>query len=111
MFSCKYCTKTTSQFDLELDFMQRLSQLNFSNETIRGTGFDAFRDCISVLIVFEILGNVVVILSIMRQRSNALKNNYYTFLLCTYLPFFAILYLYEVVEFDLLDEHFLIIPP
>ena len=43
--------------------------------------FDAYIYSCTVAIVFGILGNVLVILSILRQRKNVLKNNYYFFVL------------------------------
>ena len=36
-----------------------------------------FRYSVTVVIVFGILGNILVILSILRQKNNVLKNNYY----------------------------------
>ena len=38
---------------------------------------DAFGYSFSVVVVFGILGNILVILSILRQKKNLLKNNYY----------------------------------
>ena len=39
--------------------------------------YDAFRYHYTVILVFGILGNSLVILSILRQKKNVLKNNYY----------------------------------
>ena len=39
--------------------------------------YDAFRYSLTAVYVFGILGNVLVILSIARQKKNLLKNNYY----------------------------------
>ena len=38
---------------------------------------DAYRYSFTVIIAFGILGNILVILSIVRQKKNVLKNNYY----------------------------------
>ena len=47
------------------------------NETMRRIEDNAFTSSITVVIVFGIFGNILVILSILRQKKNMLKNNYY----------------------------------
>ena len=39
--------------------------------------YDAYRYSVTVVIAFGIAGNILVILSILRQKKNMLKNNYY----------------------------------
>ena len=47
------------------------------NETIGKIEIDAFKYSFIVVIVFGILGSILVILSILKQKKNVLKNNYY----------------------------------
>ena len=44
---------------------------------MRDIEYDAYRCSYTVVVVFGILGNSLVILSILRQKKNVLKNNYY----------------------------------
>ena len=52
---------------------------NFLNETMGKTACDAYRYSYAVVLVVGILGNILVIISILRQKK-LLKNNYTTFL-------------------------------
>ena len=49
----------------------------FLNGTMVKTEDDAFGYSFTVVVVLGILGNILVILSILRQKKNMLKNNYY----------------------------------
>ena len=52
-------------------------QSNFLNETMGKIKNDAVGYSYTVVVVFGILGNILVILSILRQKKNMLKNDYY----------------------------------
>ena len=52
---------------------------NFLNETMGETEHDAFRYSSTAVLVFAILGNILVVISILRQN-NMLKSNYTTLL-------------------------------
>ena len=68
--------------------------------------YDAHRYSYTLVIVFGILGNILVILSILRKKNNALKNNYYFLVLhlasCDLAV--VILYLFTVIERYWLEE-------
>ena len=49
----------------------------FLNETMGKIKDDAYGYSYTVVVVFGILGNILVILSILRQKKNMLKNDYY----------------------------------
>ena len=49
---------------------------NFLNERMGKTAYDAYRYSYAVVLVFGILGNILVIISILRQKK-LLKKNYY----------------------------------
>ena len=49
----------------------------FLNETMGKTEDDAHEYSYTVVVVFGILGNILVILSILRRKKNMLKNDYY----------------------------------
>ena len=66
--------RASYKFDPELFFKQRKS--NFLNETMGKTAYDVYRYSDVVAIVFGIVGNILVIISILRQKK-MLKNNYY----------------------------------
>ena len=68
--------------------------------------YDPFRYTDTVLLVSGILGNILVILSILKQEKNLLKNNYYFLVLHLAICDLAVLiiYLYHVVEFYWLEE-------
>ena len=68
--------------------------------------YDAYRYSRSLIIVFGIIGNILVILSILRQKKNVLKNNYYFLVLHLAICDLAVLiiYLFGVVEFYWLEE-------
>ena len=63
--------------------------------------YDAFRYSYTVLVAFGILGNSLVILSILRQKKNVLKNNYYFLVLHLAICDLAVLIFccFNVVEF------------
>ena len=69
---------------------------------------DAYRYPFTVVIVFGILGNILVILSIVRQKKSVLKNNYYLLVLhLTICDLSAlVLRLSNPVEFYWLEEPF-----
>lgn len=71
-FLLLFCTSPTSlHFNLEM-------HTNFlKGETMGGIEYEAFRYSETIVIVFGIIGNILVILSIQRQQKYALKNNYY----------------------------------
>ena len=74
----KRTSRTSQQFDLQLHFSNESRNSNFSNQTAMGKiEFDAYRYSRTVVIVSGILGNILVILSILRQKKNMLNNNYY----------------------------------
>ena len=68
--------QTSDQFEHELYFSNESHNSNFLNETMGKTADDAYRYSYVVVIVFGILGNILVINSILRQKK-LLKNNYY----------------------------------
>ena len=67
---------------------------------------DANKYSCTLVLVFGILGNILVILSILRQKKNALKNNYYFLVLHLAICDLAvvIIYLYITVEPHWLKE-------
>ena len=66
------------QFDFELHFSNESRNLNFLNETaMEKAEFDAYKYSDTLVSLLGILGNILVILSILRQKKNVLKNNYY----------------------------------
>ena len=68
--------------------------------------YDAYGYSRSLIFVFGIIGNILVILSILRQKKNLLKNNYYFLVLHLAICDLAVLiiYLFGVVEFYWLEE-------
>ena len=73
---CKGIAQTSCQLDPELYFSNESHNSNFVNETIGKTAYDAYRYSYAVVNVVGILGNILVIISILRQKK-LLKNNYY----------------------------------
>ena len=69
------------------------------------TGYDAYRYSDTAVIVFGILGNILVIISITRQK-NVLKNNYYFLVLHLAICDLGVLIIYflSVINFQLLEE-------
>ena len=67
---------------------------------------DAYTYSNTAVIVFGILGNSLVIMSILKQKRNVLKNNYYFLVLHLAICDLAVLiiYLYEAVELQWLKE-------
>ena len=65
------------QFDLELHFSNESHNSNVMNETMWKIENDAFKYSYTIVIVFGIVGNILVILSILKQKKSVLKNNYY----------------------------------
>ena len=65
---------------------------------------DAFTISISIVIVFGIVGNILVILSILRQKKNMLKNNYYFLVLHLAICDPAALVIYSIVDFWLKEQ-------
>ena len=70
-----------------------------------GIAYDAYRYSFTVVLLFGIFGNILVILSILRQKKNVLKNSYYFFVLHLAICDVAvlILYIYKLVEFYSLE--------
>ena len=68
--------------------------------------YDVYRYFDTLIIVFGIIGNILVILSILRQKKNLLKNNYYFLVLHLAICDLAVLIicLYDVVQFSWLKE-------
>ena len=68
--------------------------------------YDAYGYSLSLIFVFGITGNILVTLSILRQKKNLLKNNYYFLVLHLAICDLAVLiiYLFGVVEFYWLEE-------
>ena len=73
----KRTTQKSWQSDRHLHFSNESRISNFVNETMRKTKDDAYGYSYPVVVVFGIFGNILVILSILRQKKNLLKNNYY----------------------------------
>jgi hypothetical protein len=73
---CKRIAQTNYQLDSELYFSNESHNSNFLNERMGKTADDAFKYSYAVVLVFGILGNILVIVSILRQKK-LLKNNYY----------------------------------
>ena len=69
--------KTTSQTSQQFDLALHFSNSNLLNETMGKTEVDAYRYSETVVSILGILGNILVILSILKQKKNVLKNNYY----------------------------------
>ena len=68
------------------------------------TGYDAYRHTLAAVVVFGILGNILVIISILRQK-NMLKNSYYFLVLHLAICDLGVLiiYLLNVINFELLE--------
>ena len=68
--------------------------------------YDAYRYSHTLVIVFGIIGNILVILSILRQKKNVLKNSYYFLVLHLAICDLTVLiiYLFQAVEFYWLEE-------
>ena len=62
--------------------------------------YDAFRYSYTMIIVFGIFGNILVILSILRQKRNVLRNNYYFLVLHLAICDLAVLifFLFDTLE-------------
>ena len=94
----KGATQTNWQFNLELEVATHIS-------TMGKTEYEAFRYSNTTAVVFGIVGNILVILSIVRQKKNVLKNNYYYLVLqlaiCDLVV--LIIYVYEVFKLFGLD--------
>jgi hypothetical protein len=74
-------TQTSYQFDLELHFIIATKfKFNFLALAMGKTAHDAFIYSNTVVSVFGILGNILVVFSILKQRC-LLKNNYYILVL------------------------------
>jgi hypothetical protein len=74
-------TQTSYQFDLELHFIIATKfKFNFLALAMGKTAYDAFRYSNTVVPVFGILGNIFVLISILKQKC-LLKNNYYILVL------------------------------
>ena len=107
-FSRELYAQRSQQFNPELHICNERRNSNFLNETMGKTEFDTDRCSIAFVIVFGITGNILVILSILRQKK-VLKNNYYFLVLhlaiCDLVV--LILYLFYTVYVDWLKEpHF-----
>ena len=89
-------------------FQPRKSVQIFLNETMRKIRDDAFGYSCTVVVVFGILGNILVILSILRQKMNLLKNNYYFLVLHLAICDLAslIVHIFNIVDDFWLDEPF-----
>ena len=72
----KGIAQTNCQFDLELFFSNESHDSNFLNERMGKTADVAYIYSFAVVNVVGILGNIMVIISILRQKK-LLKNNYY----------------------------------
>jgi hypothetical protein len=98
------------QFDLELHFIIATKfKFNFLALAMGKTAYDAFRYSNTVVSVFGILGNILVVISILKQRC-LLKNNYYILVLQLAICDLGVLtiYLLEIIVVDSADEpHFL----
>jgi hypothetical protein len=70
-----FSKRATIVSDREL-FFNKQRKSNFLNETMGKTAYDVYKYSDVVVIVFGILGNILVIISILRQKK-MLKNNYY----------------------------------
>jgi hypothetical protein len=68
--------QTSCQLDTELYFSNESHNSNFLNETMGKTTDDAYIYPYAVVLVVGILGNILVIISILRQKK-LLKSNYY----------------------------------
>ena len=74
----KRTSRTSQQFDLEVHFSNESRNSNFLNQTAMGKiEFEAYKYSYTLVSLLGILGNILVILSILRQKNNVLKNNYY----------------------------------
>jgi hypothetical protein len=78
---------------------------NFLKETMGKTAYDIYRYSHAVVIVFGILGNILVIISILRQKK-VLKNNYYFVVLHLAICDLGVLiiYLVSLVNWYLVEE-------
>ncbi len=93
------------QFDLELCVQQQFRNFDPLSETMGETGYDAYRYSYTAVIVFGILGNILIIVSILRQ-TNVLKNNYYFLVLQLAICNLGalIIYLLHVIFYNWLEE-------
>ena len=69
-------SQTSWQCDRKLHFSNESKNSNFFNETMGKIEDDALRYSVILVIAFGVLGNILVIVSILRQK-NMLNNNYY----------------------------------
>ena len=78
----------------------------FLNKRMQKIEDNAYRYSYTIIIVFGILGNILVVLSILRQKENVLKNNYYFFVLHLAICDLAglILHFYDFIQFPRLKE-------
>ena len=96
----KRTSQTSRRFDFELHCSNESRGSNFSNETMEKIEYDAFRYSYTMIIVFGIFGNILVILSILRQERNVLRNNYYFLVLHLAICDLAVLifFLFDTLE-------------
>ena len=89
---CILATKVTAQI--------------FLNETMGKIKNDAYEYSYTVVVVFGILGNILVILSILRQKKNMLKNDYYFLVLHLAICDLAalIIYIFNIVDIFWLEK-------
>ena len=69
------------------------------------TGYDAYRHTLAAVVVFGILGNILIIISILRQK-NILKNSYYFLVLHLAICDLGVLIIYLLwsINFQLLEQ-------
>jgi hypothetical protein len=104
-FINKGIAQTRCQLDSELYFSNESHDSNFLNERMGRTTYDAFRYSKTVVLVVGILGNILVIISILRQKI-VLKNNYYFLVrhLAMYDVGVLIIYLFDCINIYFVEE-------
>ena len=112
----KRTTQKSWQSDCYLHFNNESRSSNFPdlNETMGKIKNDAYEYSYTAVVVFGILGNILVILSILKQKNTLLRKNYYFLVL-----HLAICDLAALIKFTFLilltlfgsKNHFLTIPP
>ena len=78
MFPSVICPvfQACGQFDLQLSFSNESHNSNYSNETMGKTAYNVFRYSFIAVLAVGMPGNILVIISLLRQKI-LLKNNYY----------------------------------
>jgi hypothetical protein len=105
----KGTAQTSCQLDSELYDSNESHNSNFLNERMEKTTYDAYRYSYAVILVFGILGNILVIISILRQKKLLKKNYYFLVLHLTICDLGAlIIFLFDHINWYLVEDRLVI---